>query len=154
MIELCNEAQKDMWINIPVMATPQFVQSLAQLIYTDLDPNLNVYVEYGNENWNTGFTQYNQVLTAAELNPLVTQSSNTLQMVAQQSAYEEVSDAQIFEQEFGSDVARIRPIMSGWFARCSLPAIRAPVYQPDVRVTVSVHLCHGRRRLFWPPCRR
>ena len=116
MIELCNEAQKDMWINIPVMATPQFVQSLAQLIYTDLDPNLNVYVEYGNENWNTGFTQYSQVLTAAELNPLVTQSSNTLQMVAQQSAYEEVSDAQIFEQEFGSDSARIRPIMSGWFA--------------------------------------
>ena len=52
MIELCNEAQKDMWINIPALATPQFVQSLAQLIYTDLDPNLNVYVEYSNETWN------------------------------------------------------------------------------------------------------
>ena len=55
MIELCNEAQKDMWINIPALATPQFVQSLAQLIYANLDPNLNVYVEYGNENWNYGF---------------------------------------------------------------------------------------------------
>ena len=52
MIELCNEAQKDMWINIPAMATPQFVQSLAQLIAAELDPNLNVYVEYGNEDWN------------------------------------------------------------------------------------------------------
>ena len=54
MIELCNEAQKDMWINIPALATPQFVQSLAQLISANLDPNLNVYVEYGNENWNCG----------------------------------------------------------------------------------------------------
>ena len=52
MIELSNEAQKDMWINIPVLATPQFVQSLAELISANLDPNLNVYVEYGNENWN------------------------------------------------------------------------------------------------------
>ena len=52
MIELCNEAQKDMWINIPALATPQFVQSLAQLIAANLDPNLNVYVEYGNEDWN------------------------------------------------------------------------------------------------------
>ena len=73
MIELCNEAQKDMWINIPVLATPQFVQSLAQLIYANLDPNLNVYVEYGNENWNYGFNQYCQVLAAAKTNPLVTQ---------------------------------------------------------------------------------
>ena len=44
-------------------------------------------------------------------------------MVAQQSAYEEVSDAQIFKQVFGSDSARIRPIMSGWFAVSRLPAI-------------------------------
>ena len=58
MIELANESQKDMWINIPVLATPQFVQSLAQLIYANLDSNLNVYVEYGNENWNGGFSQY------------------------------------------------------------------------------------------------
>ena len=53
MIELCNETQKDMWINIPALATPAFVQSLAQLIDADLDPNLNVYIEYSNETWNT-----------------------------------------------------------------------------------------------------
>ena len=114
MIELCNVTQEDMWINIPALATPQFTQSLAQLIYTDLDPNLNVYVEYSNETWNTVFTADSQVLSAAKTNPLVTHSSNTVQMVAQQSAYEEVSDAQIFEQVFGSDGARVRPIMAGW----------------------------------------
>ena len=32
MIELANESQKDMWINIPALATPNYVQNLAQLI--------------------------------------------------------------------------------------------------------------------------
>ena len=114
MIELCNVAQKDMWINIPALATPQFVQSLAQLIAANLDPNLNVYVEYSNETWNTSYLEYSQILSAAEANPLVTQSSNALQMVGQQSAYEEVSDAQIFEQAFGSSSALVRPIVAGW----------------------------------------
>ena len=113
MINLCNVTQEDMWINIPALATPQFTQSLAQLIYANLDPNLNVYIEYSNEVWNADFTAYSQVLSAAKANPLVTQSSNNTQMLAQQSAYEEVSDAQIFEQVFGSASTQIRPIMAG-----------------------------------------
>ena len=85
MIELCNEAQKDMWINIPALATPQFVQSLAQLIAAKLDPNLNVYVEYGNEDWNGGFSAYGQIATAAQANPLLNQSLGQYQLVAQQT---------------------------------------------------------------------
>ena len=54
MIELANESQKDMWINIPALATPNYVQNLAQLIDNDLDPNLNVYVEYSDETWSSG----------------------------------------------------------------------------------------------------
>ena len=55
MIELANESQKDMWINVPALATPSYIQSMAQLIHSKLDPNLNVYVEYSNETWNAGF---------------------------------------------------------------------------------------------------
>ena len=69
MIELCNETQKDMWLNIPVMVTPQYVQSLSQLIYSKLDSNLNVYIEYGNENWNTGFKQYSEVFAGRSSEP-------------------------------------------------------------------------------------
>jgi hypothetical protein len=112
MIELCNEAQKDMWINVPALATPAFVQDLAQLIHADLDPNLNVYVEYSNETWNNGFNQFWQILSAAQANPLVTQNASQPLMVAQQSAYEEVSIAKTFDQIFGSQAARVRPIMA------------------------------------------
>jgi hypothetical protein len=111
MIELANEAQKDMWINIPAEATPQFVQSLAQLIYTDLDPNLNVYVEYGNEDWNGAFSAYYQIAAAAKANPILNQSLGQYQLVAQQSAYELVTDGQTFDQVFGTaGAARVRPI--------------------------------------------
>jgi NPCBM/NEW2 domain len=112
MITLANEAQKDMWINIPAEATPQFVQSLAQLIDSELDPNLNVYVEYGNEDWNSGFSAYSQIAAAAAANPLLNQSLSQSQLVAQQSAYEIVTDGQIFDQAFGSaGAARVRPIL-------------------------------------------
>ena len=64
-IELANEAHKDMWINIPALATTDYVQQLAQLIHTKLDPGLKVYVEYSNETWNWAFGEFGQVLTAA-----------------------------------------------------------------------------------------
>ncbi len=86
MIELCNETGKDMWINIPALATPQFVQSLAQLISAQLNPSLNVYFEYGNEDWNAGFSAYGQIAKAALANPVLDQSLSQYQLVAQQSA--------------------------------------------------------------------
>ena len=93
MIELCNEAQKDMWINVPALATPAFVQNLAQLIDADLDPNLNVYVEYSNETWNTAFrpvragARRRAGQPAGDPDPRINRRWS-----AQQSAYEEVSD--------------------------------------------------------------
>ena len=57
IIELSNEAHKDMWINVPALATTDFVTQLANLIYSKLDPGLNVYVEYSNETWNNSFVE-------------------------------------------------------------------------------------------------
>ena len=77
-VQLGNEANKDIWINVPAMATDDYVTKLAQLIkygsdgvnpYTDvqknpvykpLNPNLHVYLEYSNETWNNSFKQYTQ----------------------------------------------------------------------------------------------
>ena len=74
LIQLSNLTHTDMWINVPVLATSSYVTSLANLlkygsdvngnVYTStqtnpywapLDPNLHVYVEYGNEDWNFSF---------------------------------------------------------------------------------------------------
>jgi hypothetical protein len=56
-IELANMLHKDLWINIPVLATDDYVDQLAGLLKDTLDPTLHVYVEYSNEVWNGSFGQ-------------------------------------------------------------------------------------------------
>ena len=76
IIELANDTHKDAWINVPAGTTSDYINQLAQLVHTKLDPSLNVYVEYGNENWNNSFGEYNQVYAAALANPLVTHNGD------------------------------------------------------------------------------
>lgn len=72
MVALANAAGRDLWINLPHLATDDFVTRLAQLVrfgsdgvnpypsavadpvYAPLRPDLNVFVEYSNEIWSNG----------------------------------------------------------------------------------------------------
>ena len=74
-VMLANETGKDLYITIPVKATDDYIRNLANLIrygsdgvnpytepvadpvYPGLNPNLRVYVEWGNEIWNWAFSQ-------------------------------------------------------------------------------------------------
>ncbi|MGH8399029.1 MAG: Ig-like domain-containing protein [Gammaproteobacteria bacterium] len=72
VIDLANATHTDMWINIPTMATDDYIKSLAALIQSKLDPNLHVYVEWSDEIWNYGNpfwteTDYNADQTTALL---------------------------------------------------------------------------------------
>ena len=58
VIQLCNQADMDLWINIPVSVDDDYIRSLAALIKTNLKPNLKIYIEHSNEVWNFGFLQY------------------------------------------------------------------------------------------------
>lgn len=64
-IRLCNTVKRDMWVNIPAMATDDYVTQFAKLVYAQLDPSLNVYFEYSNEVWNFGFSQATYALNEA-----------------------------------------------------------------------------------------
>jgi hypothetical protein len=70
-IQLANEANKDIWINIPQgvdlldMTTNNYVTQLAALLKARLNPGLHIYVEYSNELWNTMFSQATANLNAA-----------------------------------------------------------------------------------------
>ena len=74
-VMLANETGKDLYITLPVGATTEYIRNLANLIrygsdgvdpytapvadpvYPGLNPNLRVYVEWGNEFWNWAFSQ-------------------------------------------------------------------------------------------------
>jgi hypothetical protein len=74
-VMLANETGKDLYITVPVLANPDYIEKLADLIrygsdgvnpytspvanpvYPGLNSNLRVYVEWGNEWWNWAFAQ-------------------------------------------------------------------------------------------------
>ena len=60
-LELVRELNADPWINIPVRASDDYVRQLAQLARRQLRPTQRIYVEYGNEIWNTAFNASNWV---------------------------------------------------------------------------------------------
>lgn len=57
MIDLANEVGADPWFSVPVVATDAYVDSMATLIHTRLDPQRRAYIELSNEVWNPAFPQ-------------------------------------------------------------------------------------------------
>lgn len=68
-IQLCNELDKDAWINIPAKADNNYLTQLAKLFKAQLEPGRKIYLEYSNEVWNFSFSQFghNRDATIAEL---------------------------------------------------------------------------------------
>lgn len=56
-IELCNTLETDAWVNVPHMASDDYIEQMAVLWRDNLDPGLKIYLEYSNEVWNWGFWQ-------------------------------------------------------------------------------------------------
>ena len=57
MVELANETDTNPWFNIPHLATDEYVEKFALYVKENLEPELDVYVEYSNEVWNRNFKQ-------------------------------------------------------------------------------------------------
>jgi len=57
MIRLANVIGADPWFNMPHRADNAYVRAFAELAKAELDPRLQVYVEYSNEVWNQIFPQ-------------------------------------------------------------------------------------------------
>lgn len=61
MIDLCNELGADPWFCMPHLANDRYVQNFANLVKSRLRKDLNVYVEWSNEVWNSQFPQHQWV---------------------------------------------------------------------------------------------
>ena len=69
MVGLANILQRDIWVNMPHVADNDFVKNYAKFVHENLDPRLQVYVEYSNEVWNPGFAAHNySIARGRELN--------------------------------------------------------------------------------------
>jgi hypothetical protein len=119
---LAKATDKDIWINIPVAASDDYVKQLAQLLKDTTPPICNIYIEHSNEVWNFAFPQYiyNKMATTDEttngqsvLNNDGTKDAEVL--AHRRHAKRLVEIGNTFRDVFGSDgAARIRPVYAWW----------------------------------------
>lgn len=147
VIALANQAQKDIWINIPVAADNDYVLQLARLLKSTLNANSKIYVEYSNEVWNSQFQQFatNRNLATKELydnpqSPLAHDGKTHVDVIGYRyiaKRGKEISD--IFRGVYGDAamMTKVRPVFASqvvrtYVAQLGLDFIDA-VYGPPSR---------------------
>jgi len=123
-IELANLVNADIWVNIPHKASDDYVKQLSVLLKNSLKSNLNIYLEYSNELYDTTWQQYkwNIDTTIAEINGSsnlkVPFEPDTLRMSHRRIARRSIEITKIFESTFGASATnkRIRPVLSFKFS--------------------------------------
>jgi hypothetical protein len=125
---IANQINKsiDIWINIPEGATDGYITNVAQIMFKNLNPTSNIYVEYSNEVWNWGFPQATANLRAANASVYndgdpyhfnYDNSSNPGYWAWRRTAYQAIRIARLFRIVFGYNNVgqwkRVRPILAG-----------------------------------------
>jgi hypothetical protein len=118
VIDLCNAANMDMWINIPVSVDDDYIRQLATLIKNNLKTSLNIYIEHSNEIWNWGFIQYawNSARASEEMHAGTGNYGADSTLWGQHRHAKRVRDAvTIFGSVLGTDQInkRIRGVLAG-----------------------------------------
>ncbi|MEZ6191615.1 MAG: hypothetical protein R3C45_10040 [Phycisphaerales bacterium] len=100
MIELCNELGADPWFCMPHLADDAYVYAFARQVRMRLRPDLNVYVEWSNEVWNSQFPQHKWVQA-------VTSSDSLSEPFRQRWAQEANRDFDIWREVFAEESDRV-----------------------------------------------
>ena len=117
-IDLCNRTKTDYWLNVPHEATlTSYPTSLAQLVHSQLDSSLRVYVEWSNEVWNGSFPQNAYAATqGTNLNLPGSDKALAYQVYASVRVWD------AFEGVFGKGSPRLIKVLSGqhaWNGPCT-----------------------------------
>ncbi len=113
MIDLCNAAGADAWINVGHTWSDELVEAAAVVVRDRLKSGLRVYVEHSNEIWNGQFPQANYVRergVAAEL------SKDVFDAQLRYHVQRSVEVHAIFDRVFGAQSNRVVRVLGGWAA--------------------------------------
>lgn len=123
VVALANLTGKNIWINIPVHASDDYVEGLARLLHDTLHPDAVIYVEHSNEVWNPGFSQhaYNKAAAAAEVaageSNLDDDGADLEGLWAERRHVRRLVEfSEMFRQVFGDDAinTRVRVVHAWW----------------------------------------
>lgn len=123
VIELANLTGKNVWLNVPVHASDDYVRGLAQLLKDELHPDAVIYLEHSNEVWNPIFTQYDYNRSAAAFEVKEGDSNLDTGGVSLEGLWAQrrhvrrlVEISEIFREVFGDSAinSRVRVIHAWW----------------------------------------
>jgi hypothetical protein len=107
LVETANQARSDLWINVPHMATDEYMRQMAQYVKDNLAKDLNVYVEYTNEYFTTIFDQYPYLVQQGQ------QKFGDVPFANAQAYGARASEmTQIFKQVFAEEESRLIPTVA------------------------------------------
>ena len=112
MVELANQTQTDPWFNIPHQATDEYITNFANYVKDNLDSNLQVYVEYSHEVWNSDYDQARWIREQGEnewSDSFVDSFGKRLDWYSRRTT--EVT--QIWDEVFDTDKERVMGVIGG-----------------------------------------
>ena len=107
MVELANQTNTDPWFTIPHQADDEYVNNFARYVKDNLNSNLDVYVEYSNEVWNSSFEQSKWVEQQAQK-----EWGNSNLDLHDWYSRRTTEVVDIWEDAFGGDSQRVVGVMS------------------------------------------
>jgi hypothetical protein len=125
--QLINQVDKpvDIWVNIQFNASDDYILQIAQILFKELNPRSNIYLEFSNEVWNGGFPQWRANGAAANDSVFnhgdphhfnYDNSSNPGYWSCRRTAYQIKYLADLFKTIFGAENVgqwkRVRPILA------------------------------------------
>ncbi len=114
MVELANQTDTNPWFTMPHQATDDYVTNFATYVRDNLEPELEVYIEYSNEVWNPQFEQSKWAGQQAQ-NQWSNSNLNYLDWYSQRTT--EV--VKIWDRVFAQDSERVIGVMSAQSANSS-----------------------------------
>ena len=111
IVALCNKVHADGWINIPPMATDDYVTQLATLTHSLLNTTSKIYLEYANEFWSGGGTSV-YFKTQGYLKFSKAGNDNNAAYIF--SVLRSIQVGAFWKNAWGADAARIIHVAGGW----------------------------------------
>ena len=131
-IYICNVSNTDMWLNVPGDANEDYIRQLAALIKENLNSDLNVYLENGNETWSGAFHVFHNY---AALGLALGLDTYEYTASLKYTVYKTIRVFTWFNDVFGDD-SRVVKILAGqrvntYLSGVHAAALKDPIINPD-----------------------
>ncbi|MDB5319920.1 MAG: hypothetical protein JWN40_1551 [Phycisphaerales bacterium] len=147
IVALGNATGRGVWVNLPHLASDDYVRQFATVMRNGLHAGAIVRFEYSNEVWNRQFEQARANMAAAKANATLT-ARDDVGRAAQQAAARLAHFAGIFREVYGDAAyaARVRPVVGGccaapYWAQTQLEWLK--VHHPDLAVELAIAAYFG-----------